>query len=63
MHDRISVLDLTMAMVVTTEIAVRLSKAVGSTPRFWIQLQDIYDAAQAEEMLDQIDIKRIERAA
>ncbi len=48
---------------VTTEMAVRLSKALGSTPRFWIQLQANFDAAQAEEMLDQIDIKRIERAA
>ena len=48
---------------VTTEMAVRLSKALGSTPRFWIQLQANYDAAQAEEMLDQLEIKRIERAA
>ena len=48
---------------VTTEMAVRLSKALGSTPRFWIQLQANYDAAQAEQMLDQIEIKRIERAA
>lgn len=48
---------------VTTEMAVRLSKALGSTPRFWIQVQANYDAAQAEAMVDQIDIKRIERAA
>ena len=48
---------------VTTAMAVRLSKALGSTPRFWIQLQVNYDAAQAELLLEQIDIKRIERAA
>ena len=48
---------------VTTEMAVRLSKALGSTPRFWIQHQANYDAAKAEEMLDQFNIKRIERAA
>ena len=48
---------------VTTEMAVRLSKALGSTPRFWIQLQANYDAAQAEQMLDKFDIERIERAA
>lgn len=48
---------------VTTEMAVRLSKALGSTPRFWIQLQANFDAAQAEQMLDQFEIKRIERAA
>lgn len=48
---------------VTTEMAVRLAKALGSTPRFWIQLQANFDAAQAEQMLDQFDIKRIERAA
>ncbi len=48
---------------VTTEMAVRLSKALGSTARFWIQLQANYDASQAEQMLDQFNIKRIERAA
>ncbi len=48
---------------VTTEMAVRLSKALGSTPRFWIQLQASYDASQADQMLDQFNIKRIERAA
>ena len=48
---------------VTTEMAVRLSKALGSTPRFWIQLQANYDAARAEQMLDRFNIKRIERAA
>ena len=48
---------------VTTEMAVRLSKALGSTPRFWIQLQANYDAAKAEGMLDKFEIKRIERAA
>ena len=47
---------------VTTEMAVRLSKALGSTPRFWIQLQANYDASQAEQMLDHFNIKRIERA-
>ena len=48
---------------VTTEMAVRLSKALGGTPRFWIQRQANQAAAQAEEMLDQANIKRIERAA
>ncbi len=47
---------------VTTEMAVRLSKALGSTPRFWIQLQANYYAARVEEMLDQFNIKLIERA-
>ncbi len=48
---------------VTTEMAVRLSKALGSTPRFWIQLQANHDAARAEEMPDRFNIKRIEQAA
>ena len=42
---------------------MRLSKAVGSTPRFWIQLHANYAAAQGEEMLDQFNIKRIVQAA
>ena len=47
----------------TTGMAARLSKALGRTPRFWTQLLARHDAAQAEVMLDQINIKRIERAA
>ena len=48
---------------VMTEISVRLSKALGSRPRFWIQIQANFDVAQAQAIVDQIDIKRIERAA
>ncbi|MCY4620109.1 MAG: HigA family addiction module antitoxin [Chloroflexi bacterium] len=48
---------------VTTKMAERLSKALGSIPRFWIQLQVNYEAAQAEAMLVQFNIKRIERVA
>ena len=34
------------------ETAVQLSKALGCTPRFWIQLQANHDAAHAEAMVD-----------
>ncbi len=44
---------------VMTAMAARLSKALGSIPRFCIQ----YAAAQAEAMLDQFNIERIEAAA
>jgi len=36
------------------EMAVRLSKTVGSTPGFWMRLQLNYDLAQIEERADSI---------
>ncbi|MBA2518985.1 MAG: HigA family addiction module antidote protein [Chloroflexia bacterium] len=33
---------------ISPEMAVRLSKAVASTPEFWLRLQMIYDLAQVE---------------
>ncbi len=34
---------------VRKEMAVRLSKAIGSAPPFWVQLQANYDSAQVGE--------------
>lgn len=48
---------------VTPEMAIRLSKAFGSTPRWWLQIQINYDIAEVEKRADGINIKRIERAA
>ncbi len=39
------------------DMAIRLSKAFGSTPDGWMALQFQYDAAQAEERMKQIKVK------
>jgi addiction module HigA family antidote len=39
---------------VSPEMAVRLSKAIGSTPAFWLRLQMSYDLAQVEQRADTI---------
>ena len=39
---------------VSSEMAVRLSKTVGSTPGFWMRLQLNYDLAQIEQRADSI---------
>lgn len=39
---------------ISPEMAVRLSKAIGSTPGFWLRLQTNYDLAQVEQRADSI---------
>lgn len=39
---------------VSSEMAVRLSKTIGSTPGFWMRLQLNYDLAQIEQRADSI---------
>ena len=46
---------------VSPEMAVRLSKAFGSTAGFWMRLQMNYDLAQVEKDADQIRVKRVPR--
>ena len=48
---------------VSPEMAVRLSKAFGSTTGFWMRLQMNYDLAQVEKDADQIRVKRVARRA
>ena len=48
---------------VSPEMAVRLSKAFGSTPRTWLGMQMDYDLAQAEAKADDIDVRRVPRPA
>ncbi|MEW5422651.1 HigA family addiction module antitoxin [Amorphus sp. 3PC139-8] len=45
---------------VTAEMAVRLGKALGSSPRFWLDLQRAFDLAAAERS---VDVSRIPRIA
>jgi addiction module HigA family antidote len=43
------------------EMSVRLSKAFGSTPAFWLRLQHNYDLAQIEQRADTIVINPLPR--
>ncbi|MCP5109926.1 MAG: HigA family addiction module antidote protein [bacterium] len=45
---------------VSPEMAIRLSKAFGSTPDSWIRMQAAYDLAQAQAREDQINVERYE---
>lgn len=45
---------------ISPEMAVRLSKAIGSTPGFWLRLQMNYDLAQVERRADKIIVNPIE---
>jgi addiction module HigA family antidote len=46
---------------VSPEMAVRISKAFGSTPEMWLRLQANFDLAQVAQ--DQIDVRRYRRAS
>jgi len=41
-------------------MAIRLSKAFGSTPETWLGMQMAYDLWQARERADQIEIEMFE---
>jgi antitoxin HigA-1 len=43
---------------VSPEMAIRLSKAFGSTPEFWLRLQLNYDLAQIQARADEIKVER-----
>lgn len=44
----------------SSEMAIRLAKAFGSTTETWIRLQTAYDIARAQERENQIEIERYE---
>lgn len=48
---------------ISPEMAVRLSKVIGSTPGFWLRLQMNYDLAQVEERADSIVVKPLPTTA
>jgi antitoxin HigA-1 len=43
---------------VSPEMAIRLSKAFGSTPETWLQMQVSYDLAEARKTEDKIKVRR-----
>ena len=42
----------------SSDMAIRLTKAFGSTTETWIRLQAAYDIAQAQEREEEIEIER-----
>ena len=46
---------------VSTEMAIRLSKAFGSSPEVWLGMQMEYDLAQAEKKAGHIKVERIKQ--
>lgn len=47
---------------VSGEMAVRLSKTIGSTPGFWMRLQMNYDLAHVEQRADSIIVNPLPSA-
>ena len=47
---------------VSIEMAVRLSKAFGSTPETWLGLQMAYDLWQARDRAETIEVERFAKA-
>ncbi|WP_428097713.1 HigA family addiction module antitoxin [Candidatus Rariloculus sp.] len=47
---------------VSVDMAIRLSKAFGSTPETWLGMQMAYDLWQARSRIDGIKVERIEAA-
>ncbi len=47
---------------VSPEMAIRLSKAFGSSPETWLRMQVAYDLAQAEKNVGKIKVARLHLA-
>ncbi|MGA2206030.1 MAG: HigA family addiction module antitoxin [Terracidiphilus sp.] len=47
---------------ISPEMAIRLSKAFGSTPETWLRMQLAYDLAQARKDEARIKVKRLRAA-
>ena len=47
---------------VSAEMALRLSKAFGSTPEMWLRLQNAYDLAQVRKQSKNIHVQRFKVA-
>ena len=43
---------------ISVEMAIRLSKAFGSTPETWLGMQMAYDLWQARDRADEIDVQK-----
>ncbi len=47
---------------ISPEMAIRLSKAFGSTPEAWLKMQLAYDLAQAQKRASKIKVRRYQPA-
>ena len=47
---------------VSVDMAIRLSKAFGSSPEAWLSMQMAYDLWQARDRMSTIDVRRFEAA-
>jgi len=47
---------------ISVEMAIRLSKAFGSTPETWLGMQMAYDLWQARDRADEIRVEKFEAA-
>jgi len=47
---------------ISPEMAIRLTKAFGSTPETWLRMQLAYDLAQARKNESRIKVKRLRAA-
>jgi addiction module HigA family antidote len=47
---------------VSVEMAIRLSKAFGSSPEVWLGMQMAYDLWQAREPIEAIEVRRFQAA-
>ena len=47
---------------ISVEMAIRLSKAFGSTPETWLGMQMAYDLWQARMRVDEIKVEKFEAA-
>jgi addiction module HigA family antidote len=45
---------------ISPEMAIRLSKAFGSTPETWLGMQLAYDLAQARKRASKIKVRRVQ---
>lgn len=46
---------------ISPEMAIRLSKAFGSSPETWLKMQLDYDLARARQHEDRIQVERVQR--
>jgi len=44
---------------ISPEMAIRISKAFGSSPEVWLGMQMAYDLAQLEKEADKIKVRRV----
>jgi len=47
---------------ISPEMAIRLSKAFGSSPEVWLGMQMVYDLAQLEKKAGRIKVQRVATA-